>query len=136
MKKKKWPFILIVLGALVAIGAGVGITMWNKAPAKVEDKKGLEITAANLCNEFSNNEAEANRKFLNQALEVSGTVEEVIANQEGKPVIRLIGNDMMNVQCTMRDDGATAEKGKNVTVKGFCSGNTMFDVLLTDCIVK
>ena len=136
MNKKKWPFILIVLGAFVAIGAGVGITMWNKAPAKVEDKKGIEITAVDLCNEFGNNETEANMKFLNQALEVSGIVEEVIANQEGKPVIRLQGNDMMNVQCTMRDNGATAEKGKTVTVKGFCSGNTMFDVLLTDCIVE
>lgn len=137
MKRKKWPLILGFVGALAAVGAGVGVVMWNKAPEKVEDSKGLSVTATQLCTDFSADEAAANQKYLNKALEVTGTVSEVTKNQDGIPVVIVQGDDpSMNVQCSMREKDASPEVGKTVTVKGFCSGNTMFDVLLTDCIVK
>lgn len=137
MKRKKWPLILVFVGAVIAIGAGVGVVMWNKAPEKVEDSKGIPVTATQLCTDFSTNEAAANQKYLNKALEVTGVVSEVTKNQDGIPVVIVQGDDpTLNVQCTMREKDVVLETGKTVTVKGFCSGNTMFDVLLTDCIVK
>ncbi|MCD6064258.1 MAG: hypothetical protein K0R82_2169 [Flavipsychrobacter sp.] len=137
MKKKKGSIIFVFVGVLMAVGASVGVVMWNKAPEKVESSKGIPITATQLCKEFDSDEAAANRKYLNKALEVTGTVSEVTKNQDGIPVVLVQGDDAsMNVQCTMRERNVTLAVGKQVTVKGFCSGNTMFDVLLTDCIVK
>jgi hypothetical protein len=134
MKKKTWLLILL-LGAAVA--GVVGYVMWNKAPAKVEDSKGTAVTATDLCMKFSSNEQEANQAFLNKALEVSGVVSEVIKNQDGASVVMLKGDDAgMSVQCTMREKDISVDAGKMITVKGFCSGNTMFDVLLTDCIIE
>lgn len=136
MTKKKWPLILVFVGSLIAIGTSIGIRQWNRAPEKVEDSKGITVTVTELCNKFSTDEAAANKQYLNKALQVTGTVGEVSQNQDGATVIILQGEDpAMGVQCTMRDKNVSVSSGKKITVKGFCSGNTMFDVLLTDCIV-
>jgi anionic cell wall polymer biosynthesis LytR-Cps2A-Psr (LCP) family protein len=135
--KRSLKWILIVLVVLALIGGVVGYRMYNKAPEKVEDIKGTAVNASTLTQEYSQDEAAANQKYLNKALEVTGTVTEINKNQDGATVVTISGNDAaMAIQCTMRDKDVNLEKGKTVTVKGFCSGNTMFDVLLTDCVVK
>src|SRR3954470_23254017 len=136
MRKKKWPFVLMFVGALALIGACIGIYLWNKPPAKVEDSKGIRISAAELCKQFGANETAANQKYLNKAVEVTGVVGEISKNQDGATAVILQSGDPdAGVQCTMREKNVTLDSGKTVTLKGFCSGNTMFDVLLTDCIV-
>jgi uncharacterized membrane protein len=134
MKRKQ---VLIVLLALVAIGAIIGYRMWNKPHQKVEDQTGIQIAAAALCDAYSTNEATANTQYNGKAIEVSGTVSELTTTQDGAEVIRLQGNDAgMTVQCTMRDKGNKAIVNNPVVIKGFCSGSTMFDVVLTDCVLK
>jgi hypothetical protein len=135
MSKKKWLLILVLVGVIV--GVSVAVVMWNKAPDKVESSKGIPLTATQLCTEFGADEAAANQKYLNKALEVTGTVSEVSQNQDGIPVVILQGDDpSMNVQCSMREKDVSVVVGKTITIKGFCSGSTMFDVLLTDCIIE
>jgi anionic cell wall polymer biosynthesis LytR-Cps2A-Psr (LCP) family protein len=135
--KRSLKWILIVLVALGAIGGIVGYQLYNKAPEKVEDIKGTEVSADVLINDYAQDETVANGKYLNKALEVKGSVTEVTKNQDGAVVVTIAGtNNVMAIQCTMRDKEVNLEKGTTVTVKGFCSGNTMFDVLLTDCVVK
>lgn len=135
--KKSLKGILIIVLILVAIGGFIGYKMYNKAPEKVEDVEGTAVTAAVLTQEYSQNETAANQKYLNKALDVAGTVTEINKNQDGATVVTLSGGDQaMAIQCTMRDKDIKLESGKAITLKGFCSGNTMFDVLLTDCVVK
>lgn len=129
--------IVLVLLILVVIAGGVGYMMWNKPHKKVEDAKGIAITSIQLTKEFAADENAANQKYLNKAIDVTGVVSDYSKNQDGGVVITLQGvDDMSGVQCTMRDKGATTEKGKTVTVKGFCSGYLMSMVSLTDCIIK
>ena len=104
---------------------------------KVEDTKGIAITAIALSKEYSANEKAADAKYLNKAIEVSGMVSEVEKNQDGGLMVILQTDDpMAGVQCTMRDPGAAAAKGSQVTIKGFCSGNGITGVSLTDCVIK
>jgi hypothetical protein len=128
--------IIYIVLALALVGGAVGVYMWNKPHAKVEDAEGVAITAANLCNAFASNEAEATRQYTNKVLDISGVVTEVKDNQEGKAAITLAGNDMASVQCTMRDAGATAQVGKSVTIRGRFSSVDMFGPTLTDCVLK
>ncbi|HTN46244.1 MAG TPA: hypothetical protein VL098_07830 [Flavipsychrobacter sp.] len=131
MKPKS--IILIVL-ALIAIGGVVAWAYINKPAEKVENAKALEIRADELTNSYAKDEAAANKMFLNQAIEVTGTIAEISKNQDGKTVVLLESEDPMSgVQCTMRDE-AKLETGKQVRIKGFCTGYTMV-VLLGDCIV-
>ena len=129
--------ILIIILILAAAGAGAGIYMWNKKPAKVEDIKSEAINADVLATAFTTNEQQANAKYLNKVLDVSGPIAEVTKNQDGKTVITLgVASDPLSgIQCTMREDNVKAEVGKTIAIKGFCNGYTLV-VLLSDCIIK
>lgn len=134
--KKTLKTLLYVALLLVIAGAAVGYYMWNKPHAKVEDAKGITISAAVLAKEYAAGEPEANTKYLNKPIEVSGTVAELEKNQDGGLMIVLQTEDpSAGVQCAMREKNATAEKGHPITLKGFCSGNGITGVSLTDCII-
>lgn len=129
--------VLIIILICIVAGAAVGIYMWNKPHKKVENATGISVTAVALCNAYSTDEAKANTQYLNKALIVSGEVADVTKNQDGGTVVLLKSADpMLVVQCTMRDKSAQATKGANITIAGFCSGNDITSVLLTDCIIK
>ena len=111
--------------------------MWNKPHKTVEDEAGIKITAAQLCKEYAADENAANVKYLNHAISVSGVISETDKNQDGGLMIILQAEDPMQaVECAMRDKNVTAEKGKNITLKGFCSGSKITGVSLTDCVVE
>lgn len=134
-RKARYIFVTILI--VVSIGAIAGYRIWNKAPDKVEDIGAMQVAAADLIKEFSADEARANQKYLNKALEVTGVVSGMEKNQDGGNMLILQGDDpMMSVQCAMRDAGAAAENGKTVIIKGFYSANSLLGVSLTDCVIK
>ncbi|MES2701460.1 MAG: hypothetical protein V4649_02420 [Bacteroidota bacterium] len=128
--------ILLAILILGAISAAIGVYQWNKPHEKVEDMKGVAVTAVTLSKEYTENEQAADNKYLNKAIEVSGTVSEVNTNQDGGLMVVLdSGDPMTGVQCTMREKGASIAKGQNIKLKGKCSGNGITGVSLTDCIM-
>lgn len=129
--------ILLVLAVLVAIGVCTGIFLWYKPHEKVENKKGIAVTATALAAEYNTDEKQADVKYLQKALEVSGTISDVQTNQDGGLAVVLDAGDPMNsVQCTMREKNVKLAKGQTVTLKGFCTGHSILGVSLTDCIIK
>ena len=131
-KTKTTIYVLILIG--VCTGTYVLYQLFKPHPSA---KNGIQITALNLAKEYSANEKAADAKYLNKAIEVSGTVTEIDKNQDGGMMIILqTGDPMTGIQCAMRDKGATSVKGNNVIIEGFCSGNGITGVSLTDCIIK
>jgi tRNA_anti-like len=129
--------IVIAILLLILIGVGTGIYMWNKPHNKVENAKGIAITADALAKEYNADEKAADAKYLNKAIEVSGTISEIDKNQDGGTMAILQTSDpAAGIQCTMREKGVNLTKGQNVTIKGFCSGNGITGVSLTDCVTK
>ena len=82
------------------------------------------------------NEAEANKQFLDKAISVHGTVQEIITNQQGQPVILLAtGDPIAAVSATLRDQpNIQLKNGDHITIKGICSGFAS-DVVLRECIL-
>jgi hypothetical protein len=137
MSRKTGKRILLVLLAGLIIAVAIGYREWTRTRAKVEDVKGISISAIELGKAYGADEQKANSKYLNKVIEVNGTVNEIDKNQDGGIVVLLTSNDPdIPVQCTMREKNVAVEKGKVVTVKGFCSGSSITGILLTDCIVK
>lgn len=133
---KKGKIILIVLLVGVLAGVAVGVYMWNKPHEQIEDAQGVKVTVSELANAYNENEDKANEKYLNKALVVKGTVTETQQNQDGGLLIILAGDDpMATVQCTMRDKDAKAKVGEEITVKGKCTGSSLFGVLLNGCVI-
>jgi len=138
--KKKFVMlkrIAIVLFIILLIGIAFVIYLWNLPHKKVENIAGINITAVTLAKEFTSNEQQANARYLNKAIEVSGVISEIDKNQDGGIMIILQSDDpTTGVQCAMRDKGVTVSKGQTVDIKGFCSGNGITGVSLTDCVIK
>ncbi len=129
--------ILIAVLLLAIVGGAIGYRMYNKQAPKAEDAKGIAVNAEILSQEFNANEQAANTKYLNKVVEVSGTINETDKNQDGGLMVILqTGDPMTGIQCTMRDKGVTATKGQKVTILGFCAGNGITGVTLTDCVLK
>ena len=129
--------ILVTILILILIGVATGVYLWNKPHKKVENAKGISILATELSKEYTANEKAADSKFLNKAIEVSGTISEVDKNQDGGLMIVLRTDDSTaGIQCALRDKGIFVNKNQKIVLKGFCSGNGITGVLLTDCIIK
>ncbi|MCB0567352.1 MAG: hypothetical protein KDD01_23535 [Phaeodactylibacter sp.] len=132
---------LIGIGFLLALlGLGVGYFMYNKPHQNMEKAEAdmtLESTA--LFSAFEANEAEANEKYLDKVIKISGTVKEVNTDEEGNISLTLeSGNELFGVICQM-DNLTKQEKtdfkiGEQVTLKGICTGMLM-DVVLVRCVV-
>ncbi len=138
MKRK----ILYVFLALVIVGVATGLYMWNKPIKHPEDaRKIIKIAASDLYKAYSADEGKANTLYLaknnDKALNVSGEVVEVDKNQDGGVLLLLdTGDPIAKVICSMRDKTATAQKGQKVKVIGFCTGDDITGVRLTDCIIE
>lgn len=128
--------ILIIASVVALIGVCTGMYLWYKPHPKVEDAQGVVIDAKALALEYQADEKAADAKYLNKAIEVSGTIMEIEKNQDGGTMVVLQTHDpAAGVQCTMREKGLNISKG-HIVIKGFCSGNGITGISLTDCVIK
>ncbi|HEX8334030.1 MAG TPA: hypothetical protein VF622_15530 [Segetibacter sp.] len=125
------------LTAIILLLITVGIVGWfylNKPNRTVTNQTGIEVTAAQLVKDYQANEAEANAKYLDKVVQVTGTVSEVSNNQDGKVTVMLSSEDPMSgVFCTLKDE-ANLTVGFSVTIKGFCSG-LLSDVRIREAVI-
>lgn len=127
--------IFIGLIVLLLVGVGVFYYVMNKPHRDIKGEETIKTSATQLFEAFNANEATANTKYLNKALEVSGIVAIIDENQDKEPYIVLKTNDdMYGIMCTLRSKDVTTKVGDNVSIKGYCSG-FLGDVKLTDCVI-
>lgn len=132
-KKLKKPALVLLL--IIAVAFFVTYKMWNKERRDVTDEKGVEITAVQLVKEFQDNEAEANKKYLDKAMQVSGSIAKIEKNQEGNITVLLASDDAFaGVFCTLKENSLNLKDSSRVVIKGLCSG-MLSDVRLREAIV-
>ena len=128
MKKILIPaVVLLIIGVLSIYG------LYNKPHRNVAGENGIVTSAEQIFNDFQSNEAEANLKYLDKVVEVTGKVADVTRNQEGKMVVILDTGDVFGgVACTMAEEEQYMT-GQVVAIKGICKGY-LTDVVLTEAI--
>jgi hypothetical protein len=132
---KRAKYFILFLVVVGVVGAAVGYFMWNKPHRDVENEKGIEVTAAQLVKDYQLNEAQANSKYLDKAIQVTGTVTEVKATQDGNATVMLASEDAFTgVFCTLKEKSENVAIGTTVTIKGICSG-MLTDVRLREAVV-
>jgi hypothetical protein len=120
---KKW----LALIALVIVVTGIGI-MWNlnKSHRNISEEQIVAtIDAVQLFNSFQNNEADANKMYLDKTIAVNGVVREMGKNQEGLPYLVLnTEDDFFGVNVYFDDAQATKdiEVDQEISIKGQCTG--------------
>lgn len=134
---KKLIPIVILIAAI--IGGTVAYRMYNKPHRDIaSEDAAFSLTANELFDAFEENEADANAKYLDQVVEVTGEVAEVTENSAGQAVITITAANAMlgGVSATMQEaGGVNISEGETATVKCRCTGYLM-DVILVNCSLK
>jgi len=127
------PALLLIFAA-----AGYGWYIFNKKPADVRRQKAdMEINAKDLLQLFQQNETAADARYVDKVIIVSGIVQSMQTDAQGKTTISLdTGDPMAAVTCSFYNEETAAvkqiNKGSRVHVKGICTG-MLSDVILNKC---
>lgn len=128
--------IIAGIGLMIVVATIVAYKMYNKPHRTVDDEEALVVSAVQLFDDFEQNESEANKKYLDKVVEVTGRISEVSTNMDNKPIVVLeTDNSMFGVRCTMSGSSLTAQEGSLATIKGICTGY-LSDVVITNGILK
>lgn len=136
---RKWQKALLWLCVIIVLGFGImrGYVYYlnHKPHRDVAHEKGVEVTAQQIFDEFSKNEAAANGKYLNKAIQVTGEVAEAKKNQDNKTVVLLKTSDpVFGVNCTFKEDPGNIQPGNTITFKGICTG-FLSDVVINEGVI-
>ena len=124
-------YILFSLGGLVLIGVFSYLSFMNSPKASSKGKEvELSVTATKLFQQFEQDEAASNTKYLSKIIAVTGVIEEIEEDENGAPVLFLqTGDDFAGVLCTLessqKEKANSLKIGDAVTVKGVCTGMLM-----------
>ncbi len=127
------------LALLILISAAVAYKVYHK-PHKniIKANVDIEINAIELFSAYEQDEAQANNRFLDKIIQVTGTVKEV--NEEENGMLSLVletGDALFGIICqfdAMTKHGRTTfEIGESVKLKGLCTGK-LLDVVMVRCV--
>ncbi|MFY9464187.1 MAG: hypothetical protein WAP48_03810 [Sediminibacterium sp.] len=147
MNKKKKNILLLLLALACLAGAGA-FYAYKEFNRKAEDlssaKAAYQVTAVELIDAFTGNEAGGNAKYLSQVIEISGTLKKTDQDEKGNKIL-VLGDttSMSSVRCSLDSlygKAGVFEQGSLVKIKGICTGfmaddlGIGSDVILTRCI--
>ena len=110
---------------------------------KPADVMGMQLsvktTVADIVDLYENDEAKANKLFLDKTIQVKGAVTEIV-NQQDTLINVFVGdtNSLHKVSCLLDKRHFNSIKkyteGQQITIKGICTGFLM-DVELNRCVI-
>ncbi|WP_020527591.1 OB-fold protein [Flexithrix dorotheae] len=134
--KKYWIIPVLLIITLIGFSA----YMYNK-PRKNIINAGVKykVSSKKLFADFESNENQANKRYLNQVIEVAGNVKEVSKNPQGDFIVVLDSDGGFGtVRGTLiKNQKIVIEEilpGDAITLKGICTG-MLLDIILVDCYV-
>jgi len=98
----------------------------------------VTINASDLYSAFSQNEAEANKRFIDKVILVKGTISDVSHTDSTLTVLLESNNIAGGISCNILDKNtnvAVLKSSQPVSIKGRCSG-FLADVMLADCVIE
>ena len=131
---------ILLIGTIIVLSMIIFVyTEYNKPPRLAQNEKAVaQISAKTLFSQFDTNESEAEKKYLDKVIIVSGKLAK-IENTEQKYMLILDAHvDIFGVSCTLeeiyQDKDLPVKIGEQIKIKGICKGY-LDDVVLTGCII-
>ncbi len=129
--KIKYAIILVL--AVMVIGAGVGLKMFFKPHTDVKQQEAeFKVEASKLMNEFQKEENASTAKYSEKVLEISGKLVAKNKLPNGTDLL-VLEDEMAGISCQLDSSWSAANQaviqtlvtGNPVTVKGVCKGYLM-----------
>lgn len=142
ISKNKWSVKAKIFAAVIFIGVAAaiyGYYLYNKpVESMISMTTDFKITAQQLQAAYENDEKTSDQKYLGKVIEVSGIIQTIDKDPKGNISILLeTDNPISAVSCSVdlksNNELANLKPGKNVTLKGFCSGY-LSDVVMVRCV--
>jgi hypothetical protein len=140
---KKWIKISAVVIVLGIIGAILGYKfIYNKPHRDYEKAKpDYVLSAEEVFRFYKDSREEATAKFTGKVLQINGMLNKVEQPDSLTIAVFAIEQGMFGdegIRCTMLENHAKtvlAYTGKEVTIKGYCTGYNDTDVIMENCSV-
>lgn len=134
---KKFIFILVLLFALAASFYYYTFIYSKTHHRDAQAEASVIITADSLSAAYQLDEQKANTRFLNKAVEVTGTILSIDKDQANHTTLLMGKADAFsNVSITLLSEQPITQKiGETITVKGVCTGN-LSDVIINEGVIK
>ncbi|MFU8843850.1 MAG: OB-fold protein [Bacteroidales bacterium] len=140
---KKWIKVLIGLFILGLIGAALGYKfIYNKPHKDYEKAKAdFSVTADDLFYAYYNNRTSAEAEYNGKVVELNGILDKIETPGDLTIAVFVMEEGMFGdegIRCTMLPNHSLEISnyiGKNLTIKGFCTGYNDTDVILEKCSV-
>lgn len=135
MKKK----LIIGLAIAVLIGGVYGYMQYNKPHLNIGNATvDYNVEANDLLEDFQNDEAAADEKYLDKVLLVKGEVKEISIQDEKTSIMLKTGDPLSSILCELEDPGDLEKisQGQQIQIKGVCSGMLMDVVLVRSIVVN
>ena len=115
--------IVITFCMLILIGAAAGFYLWNKPHQDITNAAAIKTDAVTLYKVFSADSITANKKFIQQVIQLSGTINSISKNQQNQTVVLIkTDTDGAFINCTLEQDLNNLQAGKTINIKGICNG--------------
>jgi len=134
---KKIILSVLVLALIGAAGTYYYAFVYSKnRKFDMVNAEAMTIEANTLVKAFQDNEAEANKNYLDRVLMINGTVSATDQTQSGERTVTLSSDDpFAGVMVTLDStEAAMVNVNDKLKVKGFCKG-FLSDVVITSAIV-
>jgi hypothetical protein len=134
---------LIILAIALIAGSSSVYYIFNKPHRNIEiETPAYTIEAESLYNEFNKDEVFANQTYVDQVVQVSGTIVELFIDEYQISIV--LSDNIEGVSCEL--DSLTIDReesiinslkiGDQITLKGKCDGFDMImGVVLTRCFI-
>jgi len=140
----KWLKIFIGLVLIGIIAAGLGYKFIYNKPHKdyVKAEADFSLTSQELFAEYQNNRQSAEQKFNGKVVKISGMLKYVETPESLTIAVFVMQEGMFGdegIRCTMLPDFAkniNSLTGKEVIIKGYCTGYNDTDVILEKCSIN
>jgi tRNA_anti-like len=131
--------IILPIAAVVVIAAAYGLYMFYKKPVDTRTADAEFILTANeLVGAFDTDEDAANKKFLDQIIQVKGMVAEITIDSSGTTIVLDSDDPVSGVTCSFYTEEtgslSAVKVGDSINIKGKCTGK-LIDVVLNNCSI-
>lgn len=135
---KKIILYALVLILIVATSGYYYVFIYSKnRKFDMEHAESMNIKADELVKAFQENEANANKLYIDKVLLINGVVGATAKTQAGESSVTLSSSDSFSGVMATLDSTVTSQVkvGDTIDIKGFCKG-FLSDVVITNAILQ
>lgn len=114
--------ILFGILALAVIGGAIGFYMFSKEHDETADlEAAFSVTSDQIVQEFLDDQEAASKKYIDQVIEVSGPVYELVKTDQKITGIKLAKDELYLVNASLQTPMSEVSQ-EELTIKGICAG--------------